>query len=65
MRLFVSTYCLDDTLTWGKYKGKTIKQIIDTDLSYAAYLADDHIKGEFAFRLDGLALMYYREKKAA
>lgn len=50
-------YSLDDKITFGKYKGEIIEDIIDHDVSYIEYLIEEQ-----AIELDNETYEYYQNK---
>jgi hypothetical protein len=51
------SYELTDVVLFGKYKDKTIEEIINIDVEYITYLIEHH---EFELTME--ALNYYHEK---
>jgi hypothetical protein len=53
---------LHSVLSFGKHKGETLKEIIDTDLQYFCWMIrpDENMKGRFI--VSGEVMGYYKEK---
>lgn len=52
-------YSLDDVIDFGKYKNKTIREIIDDDPDYIEWALDE--TDNFGFDLDLEAYYYYQD----
>jgi hypothetical protein len=49
-------YSLNDVILFGKHKGETLKNIIDTDIEYINYLIEDQ-----DIELDNKCFQYFQE----
>lgn len=52
-------YNLNTVFKFGKYKGKTLKQVIDEDINYVVWCLSDINE----FRLDNDAIVYFIDNK--
>ena len=58
-KIIVRSYSLSDEMNFGRYKGFTVKEVIDTDRQYIKWC----IKTVEWFELTNDALNYYRSER--